>query len=167
MPTEMTEHRSESSSTDAPATGKAGAAVDRDAKSPQTDPASKPVPPGAPRSTRRRSLLLAVLGDLVLAAALWFGIPYVLLTISTVSTDDAFVNGHVTFVAARVHGQVSRVLVDDNNHVHKGDLLVQLDKEPFQDAVAVKKAAVDTAQADLQAGQGHGARHRSAGQEPA
>jgi len=88
---------------------------------------------------------------LVLAAALWFGIPYILLTLSTVSTDDAFVNGHVTFVAARVHGQVSRVLVDDNNRVRKGDLLVQLDKEPFQDAVAVKKAAVDTAQADLQA----------------
>ena len=147
----MTEHRSETSSIDAPATGKAGAAADRDAKSLHTDPASKPVPPGAQRSTRRRSLLLGALGVLVLAAALWFGIPYILLTLSTVSTDDAFVNGHATFVAARVHGQVSRVLVDDNNRVRKGDLLVQLDKEPFQDAVAVKKAAVDTAQADLQA----------------
>src|SRR5262249_26666387 len=73
------------------------------------------------------------------------------LTLNSVSTDDAFVNGHVTFVAARVHGQVSRVLVDDNNRVHKGDLLIQLDKEPFQNMVAVKKAAVDTAQADLQA----------------
>ena len=92
MPTEMTEHRSESSSTDAPATGKAGAAADRDAKTPHTDPASKPVPPGAQRSTRRRKLLLGVLGVLVLAAALWFGIPYILLTLSTVSTDDAFVN---------------------------------------------------------------------------
>jgi membrane fusion protein (multidrug efflux system) len=91
-----------------------------------------------------------MLGVLVLATALWFGIPYILLTLSTVSTDDAFVNGHVTFVAARVHGQVSRVLVDDNNRVRKGDLLVQLDKEPFQDAVAVKKAAVDSAEADLQ-----------------
>src|SRR5262249_28456710 len=108
----------QSSSIDAPATGKASAAVDRDAKSPQTDPASKPVPPGAQRSTRRRRLLLGVLGVLVLAAALWFGIPYILLTLSTVSTDDAFVNGHVTFVAARVHGQVSRVLVDDNNRGH-------------------------------------------------
>jgi membrane fusion protein (multidrug efflux system) len=96
-------------------------------------------------------LLLGVLGVLVLAAALWFGIPYIVLTLSTVSTDDAFVNGHVTFVAPRVHGQVSRVLVDDNYRVHKGDLLVQLDKEPFQDAVAVKKAAVETAEADLQA----------------
>jgi membrane fusion protein, multidrug efflux system len=147
----MTEHKSESHSIEAPATGKTGAALDRDAKSPQTDPASKPVTPGAQRSTRRRRLLLGVLGVLVLAAALWFGIPYVVLTFSTVSTDDAFVNGHVTFVAPRVHGQVSRVLVDDNYRVHKSDLLVQLDKEPFQDAVAVKKAAVDSAEADLQA----------------
>ncbi len=151
MATEMTEHKNESSSIAAPATGKPGAAGDRDAKSPQTGPASKPVPPGAQRYTRRRKLLLAGLGVLVLAVALWFGIPYIRLTLSTVSTDDAFVNGHVTFVAARVRGQVSRVLVDDNNRVHKGDLLVELDKEPFQDAVAVKKAAVDSAQADLQA----------------
>src|SRR6516162_11040639 len=151
MRSETTEHKGEPSSIEAPATSKPRAAPDRDAKSPHTDPASKPVPPGTQRSTRRRSLLLGALGVLVLAAALWFGIPYILLTLSTVSTDDAFVNGHATFVAARVHGQVSRVLVDDNNRVRKGDLLVQLDKEPFQDAVAVKKAAVDTAQADLQA----------------
>ena len=89
-------------------------------------------------------------GLLILAAALWFGIPWVQTTLNTVSTDDAYVNGHVTFVAARVKGQVARVLVDDNYRVRKGDLLVQLDKEPFQIAVAIKKAAVDTATADLQ-----------------
>ena len=53
-------------------------------------------------------------------------------------------------MAARVRGQVARVLVDDNYRVRKGDLLVELDKEPFQIAVAIKKAAVDTATADLQ-----------------
>jgi membrane fusion protein (multidrug efflux system) len=95
-------------------------------------------------------LLIAVLGVAVVAAALWFGIPWVRLTLNTVSTDDAFVNGHVTFVAARVRGQVSQVLVDDNNRVRKGDLLVELDKEPFEAAVAVQRAAVDSAQADLQ-----------------
>jgi membrane fusion protein, multidrug efflux system len=97
----------------------------------------------------RRRLLIGALGVLVLAAALWFGIPWVQTTLNTVSTDDAYVNGHVTFVAARVKGQVSRVLVDDNYRVRKGDLLVQLDKEPFQIAVAVKKAAVETATAEL------------------
>ena len=120
------------------------------ASSPQADPASSPVPPSGRPSIRRRALIGAI-GALVLVLAAVFGIPWIRFTLSTVSTDDAFVNGHVTFVAPRVRGQVSRVLVDDNNRVHKGDLLVELDKEPFRDAVAVKKAAVDTAQADLQA----------------
>src|SRR5262249_40410584 len=67
----------------------------------------------------------------------------------TVSTDDAYVNGHVTFVAARVPGQVTKVLVDDNNRVRTGDLLVQLDKEPYQVQVDIAQAALDTPQADL------------------
>ncbi|MBV8574352.1 MAG: HlyD family secretion protein [Acetobacteraceae bacterium] len=71
--------------------------------------------------------------------------------LNTVSTDDAFVNGHVTFVAPRVAGQISRVLVDDNNRVRKGELLAELDKEPYRVAVSEKLAAVDTAKADLQA----------------
>jgi membrane fusion protein, multidrug efflux system len=102
------------------------------------------------KTNRRRKLLLGAVGAAILAAAIWFGVPWVQTTLNTVSTDDAYVNGHVTFVAARVKGQVSRVLVDDNYRVRKGDLLVQLDKEPFQIAVAIKKAAVDTAMADLQ-----------------
>ncbi len=150
MPPEMSEHSGEPSSNDAPATAKAGAAVDRDGKLPPTDSASKAVPPANPRFTWRRKLLAGVLGAAIIAAAV-YGIPWIRFMLSTASTDDAFVNGHVTFVAPRVHGEVARVLVDDNNRVHKGDILVELDKEPFQDAVAVKKAAVDTAQADLQA----------------
>jgi membrane fusion protein (multidrug efflux system) len=59
------------------------------------------------------------------------------------------VNGHVTFVAPRVTGQVVRVLVDDNYRVKRGDLLVQLDKKPYQVAVDRKKAALDVAEAKL------------------
>jgi len=144
----MSEHGSESSPVDAPAISKAGAAVDPDGKLPPADSAS--VPPANQRFTPRRKLLIGVLGALVIATAV-YGIPWIRFVLSTVSTDDAFVNGHVTFVAPRVRGQVSRVLVDDNNRVRKGDLLVELDKEPLRDAVAVKEAAVDTAQADLEA----------------
>src|SRR6185437_8542300 len=80
-------------------------------------------------------------------------VPWVETMLNTVSTDDAYVNGHVTFVAPRVSGQVSRVLVDDNYRVKKGALLVQLDKEPYQVQVAIRKAAVETAQTDLAAAQ--------------
>jgi membrane fusion protein (multidrug efflux system) len=127
------------------------ASVDQGTKSAQTGLPSKPVTSANDRRRWKRGLVMGVLAALVLAAIGIFGIPWIQLTLNTVSTDDAYVNGHVTFVAARVSGQVARVLVDDNNRVHKGDLLVQLDKEPFLDAVAVKRAAVDTAKADLQA----------------
>jgi membrane fusion protein (multidrug efflux system) len=114
------------------------------------DPSSAGTVPTEKKGGRRARMLLGAAGLVVLAAALWLLIPWVQLTLNTVSTDDAYVNGHVTFVAARVRGQVARVLVDDNYRVRKGDLLVELDKEPFQIAVAIKKAAVDTATADLQ-----------------
>ena len=55
----------------------------------------------------------------------------------------------MTFVAPRVSGQVTRVLVEDNNRVKPGDVLVELDPKPYQVQVAIKQAAVDTAQANL------------------
>jgi membrane fusion protein, multidrug efflux system len=106
--------------------------------------------PSSHTSTRRRKLVIGARGALVLAALLAFDIPYIHRALTTVSTDDAYVNGHGTFVAPRVAGQIARVLVDDNNRVRKGDLITELDKEPYQIAVAEKQAAVDTANANLQ-----------------
>ena len=108
-------------------------------------------------------MLLGAAGVVILAAALWFGVPWVQMALDTVSTDDAYVNGHVTFVAARVRGQVARVLVDDNYRVHKGELLVQLDKEPLQIAVAIKKAAVEYCNDRPASGDSQSTRHRSGG----
>jgi membrane fusion protein, multidrug efflux system len=119
------------------------------ASTPHTAPGSNADSPEKQKSTRRRKMLLGGAGAVVLVAVLGFGIPWLRAAFNTVSTDDAYVNGHVTFVAARVRGQVARVLVDDNNRVRRGDLLVELDKEPYRTAVAVKKAAVETAKADL------------------
>ena len=53
----------------------------------------------------------------------------------------------------RVPGQVARVLVSDNNRVRRGDLLAQLDREPYQVQLDIKKAAVVGAEADLKAAQ--------------
>jgi membrane fusion protein (multidrug efflux system) len=109
------------------------------------------VPPADPKAAKRRKLLAGGLGAAVVVILLVFGIPRVKEMLNTVSTDDAFVNGHVTFVAPRVAGQITRVLVDDNNRVRKGDLVAALDKEPYRVVVSQKRAAVDTAQADVQA----------------
>lgn len=110
---------------------------------------AEPQPPVATPGHRFRKPLLWAGAAAALALACHFLIPLVNTTLNTISTDDAYVNGHVTFVAPRVKGHVVRVLVDDNMRVKKGDLLVQLDQEPYQVEVKRKQAALDVAQAKL------------------
>src|SRR5208283_2883279 len=69
-----------------------------------TPPSAGAVSPEKQKGTGRRKILLGAIGALILAGALWFGVPWVQTALNTVSTDDAYVNGHVTFVAARVRG---------------------------------------------------------------
>jgi len=133
----------------APATAPASAT----ASAPVLAPAPKKLQPAPVSPPRKSNTLRTVLILLVLLAALGFGTQWVIQNLNTVSTDDAYVNSYVTFVAPRVSGQVARVLIDDNNRVKKGDVLVQLDPEPFQVQVAIKQAAVTSAQADLDAAQ--------------
>ena len=113
-------------------------------------PSHTPSPPAAPERPHhlRRWVLLGV-GAVVLALVLYIGVPWIILIFNTVSTDDAYVNSYPTFVAPRVAGQVVKVLVVDNQRVKKGDLIVQLDKEPFQIQVDIKKASVKVAETNL------------------
>lgn len=85
----------------------------------------------------------------LVVAGLAYGALKFIASLNSVSTDDAYVNGHVTFVAPRVAGQVARVRVDDNNRVHKGDVIVELDRKPYQVLVDVAQAALTAANADL------------------
>ena len=132
-----------------------------DRNEPRSEPSSQatPIQSGAtapaaeirsPTHRWRKSLVLAGVA-VGLAFVGWFLVPWVITAFNTVSTDDAYVDGHVTLVAPRVYGQVTQVLVDDNYRVKKGDVLVRLDREPYQVQVAIKKAAVEAAQANLTA----------------
>jgi membrane fusion protein, multidrug efflux system len=118
------------------------------ASSPAGATAPSAAPPPAHASSLRRIVTIAVV-VLVLAAAAYVLVPYVILSFKTVSTDDAYVNGHVTFVAPRVPGQVVSVFVDDNYRVQKGQRLVTLDKKPYEIIVDLKRAAYDVAKANL------------------
>jgi membrane fusion protein (multidrug efflux system) len=68
----------------------------------------------------------------------------------TESTDDAEIDGNVTAVSPRVPGHVVEVLVEDQQHVNKGDVLVRLDPKNYEVAVAKAKADLDDAIASLQ-----------------
>jgi membrane fusion protein (multidrug efflux system) len=61
------------------------------------------------------------------------------------STDDAEVDGHLMPLSARISGYVSVVNVDDNQFVHKGDVLVEIDPRDYQTALDQAKANLASA----------------------
>jgi membrane fusion protein (multidrug efflux system) len=127
-----------------------GATQTESSPAPQSTSAP-PAPAHHGTSLVNRRIVLWSLAVVVLVGGVWYFYPDLWLLLNTVSTDDAYVNGHVTFVAPRVPGQVVKVYVDDNQRVRKGDLLVQLDPVPYRIQLALKQAAYATAQAQVEA----------------
>ncbi|CAA0111891.1 p-hydroxybenzoic acid efflux pump subunit AaeA [Halioglobus japonicus] len=60
-------------------------------------------------------------------------------------TRDGQVRGHVIQIAPRVSGMVTGIAVIDNQYVHKGDLLFEIDREPFEIAIAQSNANLQRA----------------------
>ena len=109
-------------------------------------------------TTKRRRLPLLIVGVLVLALAVW-GIRRYLFSRHHVTTDNAQVDAHITLIAPRVAAFVSRVLVDDNQHVAAEDTLVVLDDRDL-------KVKLQQAEADLRAAQAAGGGRRTAPVRP-
>jgi membrane fusion protein (multidrug efflux system) len=112
----------------------------------------------SPRKTtsawhRRPLRLLVVL--IVAAAMIAGGTLWWLQARQWESTDDAFIDTHMVMIAPQVAGRVARVLVDDNQRVAAGKLLVELDPAVFkaqldQAAANQAAAAASLAQANAQ-----------------
>lgn len=66
-------------------------------------------------------------------------------------TRDAQVRADLVKIAPRVQGYLVRVAVKDNQFVHKGDLLFQIDPTSFQLAVDEAKVELDQAREDVAA----------------
>ena len=64
------------------------------------------------------------------------------------STDDAQVDGHITQVSSKVYGKVAEVLVNDNQQVKAGQILVKLDPRDYQAALDQAKAQLALAESD-------------------
>ena len=97
----------------------------------------------------RRRLILPIAASVLFLIGLSYGGYLWYDSRTRVSTDDAYVAAHVAPVSARVSGTVVEVLVDDNRDVKAGDVLVRLDPNDFEVALAQARAAAEAAKADL------------------
>ena len=89
------------------------------------------------------AVVIAVVG---IAVWLW-------ATAGRESTDDAQIDAHMTQVAARVGGTITKVAVDDNQIVDAGAVLVELDTRDYQVAVDKMRAELADAEASALAAQ--------------
>jgi membrane fusion protein (multidrug efflux system) len=105
--------------------------------------------PDRPNNSRRRkAMTLFVVAALVTVGS---GAFYWWYRQTHISTDDAYVEGRIHPVAARIPGTVVEVLVEDNQPVKQGDPVLRIDPEPFAVRVDAAGSAVTAATADLTA----------------
>jgi len=96
----------------------------------------------------RRLIGLAVL--VALAALGWGGYAW-WQSFKRVATDDAYVEGSIVIISAKVSGHVAEVHMDDNRAVKVGELLLRIDPRDYQARRDQARAAVGVAFASHQA----------------
>lgn len=94
-----------------------------------------------------RKALLRVVVLLLLVVGMVRGYLYWQHARTHVSTDDAYLTTDVMPITPQVPGKVVRVLVADNQLVHAGDVLVELDDATFRTDLAQARAALAVAEA--------------------
>jgi len=107
----------------------------------QTDGEETTGPKKGLSKKQRGGIILLVI--LLCAAA--FGVQQWVQSKTHIETDNAFIESHIHSVSSRIPAMVKRVAVVDNQFVHKGDLLVELDASDFQARVKTAAASLNMA----------------------
>ena len=117
---------------------------------------SSAAPPAddAAKTTRRLPpTWVLVVGAIVLIAALIWGIRFLAYAISHETTDDARVDADTVTVTSKINEKVDAILVDTNQPVKKGQVILRLDSMDEQNAVAQAQAALGAQLAQARAAQ--------------
>jgi len=100
------------------------------------------------KETKRRSLrVILLIAVPVIAAAAGLGI--YLTGGRYISTDNAYVGAQKVLITPDISGKVSRIVVREGQHVEPGDVLFEIDSEPFRLALAQTQAKLESVRVEL------------------
>ena len=110
-------------------------------------PASEDIPEGKGNNKRKKgSIIVFVALALIGAVTIYFYLRY---KATHITTDDAFIEGHVHTIASKVSGTVKKIHVDDNQPVRKGDILIEIDPVDYEVKVKSASATLNKERAKL------------------
>jgi membrane fusion protein, multidrug efflux system len=112
-------------------------------------PPAAAAPSEAPKSGKRKKLVLSGIGLLLALAAAAYGVHYLLVGRFFISTDDAYVRANSTTLGARVSGHIAAILPNDNVVVHAGDVIFKIDDGDYRIAVDAARTRIATQQATI------------------
>ncbi|MBF0483418.1 MAG: HlyD family secretion protein [Candidatus Omnitrophica bacterium] len=90
---------------------------------------------------------------LVIAGILIVGIFLLIKSLGEISTDDAFIEGHIIPISSKVPGYVMKINVSENQPVKAGDNLILIDDKDYTIKVKAAQADLKAAQAELEQAQ--------------
>ncbi|MGY3533708.1 HlyD family secretion protein [Bradyrhizobium sp. USDA 4452] len=103
----------------------------------------------APKSGKRKFVMMGVVGLLALAAASYAAY-YLMVGRFYISTDDAYVRANNTMLGARVAGHIAAILPGDNALVRAGDVIFRIDDGDYRIAVDAARTRIGTQQATIE-----------------
>ncbi|WP_050385378.1 HlyD family secretion protein [Bradyrhizobium pachyrhizi] len=112
-------------------------------------PAASPAAAAAPKSGKRKFVMMGVVGLLALAAA-GYAAYYLMVGRFYVSTDDAYVRANNSMLGARVAGHIAAILPGDNALMRTGDVIFRIDDGDYRIAVDAARTRIATQQATIE-----------------
>jgi membrane fusion protein (multidrug efflux system) len=100
---------------------------------------------------KRPAFRIALAAVALAALVLWSR--YYLHARAYETTDNAFIDGSVVQISPKVGGYATKVAVNDNQHVKKGDLLVEIDSRDYENRLLQARAQLQAAQSRQKAAQ--------------
>lgn len=98
------------------------------------------------QSRKKTALIVFAALAIIGAVVVYFYLQY---KSTHITTDDAFIDGHIHTIAAKINGTVKKVFVEHNQLVKQGDILVEVDPIDYDVKVNEAASAVNAEKAKL------------------
>lgn len=96
-----------------------------------------------PKKKEKKSKIKPIVFLVIIFTAIFYGYKIYQKSVHYEETDNAYVFSHIYPISSKIGGSVAKVSIKDNQHVKKGDVLLELDPTDYEINVMKAKSALE------------------------